>query len=115
MDWTTILATLWAALNSPAGITAMAGVLIWALNKLYATKPLWQQYEGAVIAGVKFAEKEIPDDTPNKGLARLDAALRYVLKVYESAQGRKARASEVADLTNGIQVTHAQLEMRGAL
>jgi hypothetical protein len=68
-----------------------------------------------VIAGVKFAEKQIPDDSPNKGLARLDAALKYVLTVYESAQGRKATPAEVADLTNGIQITHAQLEAREAL
>jgi hypothetical protein len=115
MDWTTILATVWAALNSPTGITAMASVLIWALNKLYATKPLWQQFEGTVIAGVKFAEKQIDDTTPNKGLARLDAALKYVLTVYESAQGRKATAAEVADLTNGIQITHAKLEANESL
>ena len=115
MDWTTILATLWAALNSPAGITAMAGVLLWALNKLYAAKPLWQQYEGAVIAGVRFAEKNIDNATPNAGLAKLDAALRYVLKVYEESAGRRASEKEIADLTNGIQIVHNGLEAEGVL
>jgi hypothetical protein len=38
-----------------------------------------------------------------------------VLTVYESAQGRKATAAEVADLTNGIQITHAKLEANEAL
>ena len=33
---------LWAALNTPAGITAMAGVLIWLLNRLYAAQPTWK-------------------------------------------------------------------------
>jgi hypothetical protein len=115
MDWQGILETLWAALNSPAGITAMAGGLIWSLNWLYARKPLWQRYEGAVIAAVKFAEKNIDDQTPNKGLARLDAALRYVLKVHESARGRAATGKEIRELTDGIQIVHANLEANGQL
>ncbi|MFQ5419717.1 MAG: hypothetical protein ACE5EY_05075, partial [Anaerolineae bacterium] len=49
----------------------------------------WAAFEGAIISGVKFAEKQVPDGTPNKGRARLDAALKYVLKVYEEAKGRK--------------------------
>lgn len=110
MDWTNTLETLWAVLNSPAGITVMASALLWMLNKIYAAKPLWQQYEGALISAVKFAEKAIPDDTPNKSVARLDTALRYFLQVYESSQGRKATEKEISDLTNGLQIVHAKLE-----
>ena len=115
MNWETVLATIWTAVNSPIGITTMAAVLFYGLNKLYSKKPLWEQYEGAVIAGIKFAEKEIPDDVGNKGLQRLDAALRYVVSVYEEAKGRKASAAEVQDLKNGIQVTHATLEAKGSI
>jgi len=109
----TVLQTLWAVANSPAVVTALAGLLLYAINKLYLKKPLWAQYEGAVIAAVKFAEKEIPDDVANKSLQRLDTALRYVLKVYEQAQGRKATEAEVAEFTNGIQVKHAGPCSRG--
>ena len=93
----------------------MATAALWLLNKLYLAKPTWQKYEGAVISGVKFAEKEIPDDTPNKGLARLDAALRYAIGVYEQAKGRAATRQELADFKNGIQLVHAELEASGAL
>ena len=110
-----VLSAVWSAVNSPLGITVVAGALLWGLNKLYSVKPLWQQYEGAVIAAVKYAEKAVPDDSTNTSLARLDAALKYVLQIYESAQGRKATEKEVADLTNGIQITHAQLEAKDQL
>jgi hypothetical protein len=115
MDWQSILATVWAAMNSPAGITAMAGVVLWLLNRLYTAKPLWAEYEGTLIAAVKQAEKLVPDDSPNKSLARLDAALKYALQVYESAKGRKATQAEVAELTNGIQMVHSDLEAGGQL
>ena len=115
MNMTSILEAVWAALNSPAGITAVAGLILWALNRLYAKKPAWKKYEGTIIAGVKFAEKRIPDDTENKALLRLDQALRYVLKAYEEATGKRANAKTAAELKEGIQVKHADLESSGAV
>lgn len=115
MNWQTILAAIWDALNSPLGISAVAALVLYGLNRLYAARPEWAKYEGAIISAVKFAEKEIPDDVPNSGLARLDTALRYVLRVYEDATGRKAAPKVVADLKEGIQITHADLEAAGAL
>jgi hypothetical protein len=113
---TTILTVIWAALNSPAGIAAVAGLVLWAINKLYAARPAWQQYEGAIITGIKLAEKQIPDDTPNKSLAKADAALRYVLKVYaEANKGRQPNANALASIKDGIAVVHAELESAGGL
>jgi len=109
------LSVLWSVVNSPAGITLLATALLWLLGKLYSRRPLWQQYEGEIISAVKWAEKEIPDGTPNAGLARLDAALKMVVAVYEQARGRVATAAEVADLKNGLQLTHAELEATGNL
>ena len=118
MNWQflqTILETIWAALNSPVGIAAVAGVVLWILNKLYAKKPDWKKYEGSIIAAVKLAEKSIPDDTPNKAAARLDAALRYVLKIHHEVENRIATAQEVATIREGIQIVHAELESSGLL
>lgn len=115
MNWTGLLSGLWAVVNSPAGITLLATVLLWLLGRLYTARPLWQQYEGEIISAVKWAEKEIPDETPNAGLARLDVALKLVVAVYEKARGRTATAAEVANLRNGIQLTHAELEAAGNL
>jgi len=115
MNLENALSVLWSVVNSPAGITLLATGLLWLLARLYAAKPLWQQYEGEIISAVKWAEKEIPDGTPNAGLARLDAALKMVVAVYEQARGRVATAAEVADLKNGLQLTHAELEAAGNL
>jgi hypothetical protein len=88
--------------------------VLWLLNRLYAAKPTWQPFEGTIIAAVKWAEKEIPDDTPNKSLVRLNAALNYVVKVYEQARGT-ATEQVKAQLREGIQIVHAELEAAGNL
>jgi hypothetical protein len=110
-----VLNTIWTAMNTPAGVTMMAGVFLWLLNRLYAAKPAWQAFEGTIIAAVRFAEKEIPDDTPNKGLARLDAAMKYVLDVYEEARGKPADTETTNELREGIQIVHTKLEASGNL
>jgi hypothetical protein len=115
MDWNMVLQVAWDVLNSPAVITLMAGGLLWLLNRLYAAKPAWQAFEGTIIAAVKWAEKEIPDDTPNKAFNRLNAALNYVLKVYEEARGAPANDQTKSELREGIQIVHAELEASGNL
>ena len=115
MNWTTMLQVVWDVVNSPAVIALMAGGLLWLLNRLYAAKPAWQAFEGTIIAAVKWAEKEIPDDTPNKAFNRLNAALNYVLKVYEEARGKPADAQTKNELREGIQIVHAELEASGNL
>ena len=115
MNWTAFLQVAWDVVNSPAVIALMAGGLLWLLNRLYAAKPAWQAFEGTIIAAVKWAEKEIPDDTPNKAFNRLNAALNYVLKVYEEARGKPADAKTKQELREGIQIVHAELEASGNL
>ena len=115
MNWTAFLQVAWDVVNSPAVIALMAGGLLWLLNRLYAAKPAWQAFEGTIIAAVKWAEKEIPDDTPNKAFNRLNAALNYVLKVYQEARGKPADAKTQAELREGIQIVHAELEASGNL
>ena len=115
MDGKGILETVWAVLNSPAGIAAIAGLILWLLNRRYAAKPAWAKYEGAIISGIKYAEKQIPNDAANKSLARLDAALGYVLKVYQEANKRSASAKEIAEIKDGISVVHNELEAEGTL
>ena len=116
MDVTAILEIVWKVLNSPAVIAVLAGGLLWLLNKLYAAKPAWQALEGTIIAAVKWAEKEIPDDTPNAGLAKLDAALRFVLKAYADANnGKQPPAKLIEEIKQGIQIKHSDLDRFGGL
>ena len=55
MSWETIVNVVFVALNSPVGVTMVASGALWLLNKLYAAKPLWQEYEGSIIRAVQWA------------------------------------------------------------
>jgi hypothetical protein len=106
-----MLETVWTVLNSPAGVTAMVSLLIFALNKIYSAKPVWRQYEGLFTQAVKMAEKAVPDDSKNKSVRRLDAALKYVNKVLAEY---KIKTSDT-DVINGIEIIHAEQEQSGKL
>jgi len=107
--------TLWELINSPAGIALIASVVLYLLNRLYAAKPLWQQYEGTIISAIRTAETLVPDGTPNRGLAKFDAALKFVLQVFEARAGRPATLAEKAALSEGIQIKHNQLDASGQM
>ena len=115
MNWETILQSVWELLNSPVGIAAIAGMVLWLLNRLYAAKPAWAKYEGTIIAAVRQAEKAIDDNTPNKSMARLNNALQYVLRIYEQVEGKSASDSVKAELAEGIQILHNELQSDGVL
>lgn len=115
MSWDAMLAGVWGVLNSPMGVSAAAGAALWLINKLYAAKPAWQAYEGALIKAVQWAEREIPDGTANKHLKRADLALQYALKAYERLTGKRADARMAEQLAQGIEVVHADLETAGIL
>jgi len=94
----------------------MATALGWLLMRLYRIRPAWEAYEGTIISAVKYAEKAIDDNVPNKALAKLDEALRYVLRVYaETHRGQTPSATLTSELKEGIQIVHDQLVARGTL
>lgn len=116
MNWESILTGVWHAINSVPAVMLMATGLAWLLTRVVATRPAWEAYEGTIISAIKHAEKAIPDDVPNKGLARLDEALRYVLRVYaETHRGQQPNDALALELREGIQITHDRLETRGTL
>ncbi len=110
-----VIEAIVAALNSPSGLMILAGAILSLLGRLYAAKPLWQAYEGAIISAIKFAEKQIPDDADDTATKRLGAALRYVVDVFEAVNRRRAKRAEIDKLTEGIRITHAELETTGTL
>lgn len=115
MNWELIFETIWAVANTPAIIATAALLVIWLLNRVYAAKPGWQKREGDIIAAIKFAERTILDDNPNKSVRRLDAALQYVLKIYKQTGRAAPSAAEREELRQGIQIKHAELEANGNL
>jgi len=110
-----VLTVLWGVLNTPVVITAIAAAALYGLNRLYTAKPAWKKFEGTIITAIKYAEKVVPDDTTNKSLGRLDTALNYVLRVYEEVKGREAPPVVAAELREGVQIVHDELETRGTL
>lgn len=116
MSLEVILTAVWALLNSAPGIIIMGAVLAWVLKRIFAAAPSWRQYEGTIIAAVKWAEKTIPDDAPDKSAQRLDRAMQYVLRLYELANpGKETPKSLVAMLRQGVQIVHERLEKDGTL
>jgi len=109
------LAAIWTLINTPAGITLIASVVLYLLNRLYAAKPLWQQYEGTIVSAIRTAEKLVPDDAPNRSLAKFDQALQFVIEVFEARNKRQPTGLEKAILEEGINLKHNELAAEGAL
>ena len=120
MDGNAILNGVWTFLNSGIGFAiiwaAMVGFFIFLASRFNPWQEKWKQYEGSIITGIKLAEKQIPDDTPNAGLAKLDAALRFVLNAYaEANNGKQPSAALVEQIKQGIQIKHSELDRYGGL
>jgi len=96
-------------------VSVVASVALWVINKIYAKKPEWQAYEGALIQAVRWAEKEIPDEADNKYLRKADLALQYALNAYERMNGHRANDRMRAQLAQGLEVVHTDLEAAGIL
>ena len=103
-----VLDSIWVFVNSPLGITVVVAIITWILGKLFTAKPKWKayvdQYKPLLIQAVKVAEKQIPD---GGGAAKLDVALKYVLKVNEKLD-QKATAE-------ALSAVHAEAERDGNL
>lgn len=111
MNW---LGMLWAFANSPLGISLILFLLAAVSAWIFAKKPTWKalvaKYGPQFMRAVKEAEKRIPDGTPSKGLARLDAALKFVLQL-EPALAKFA----TEDLAQAITAVHTAAEANGNL
>ena len=87
------------------------GLFGFLASKLNPWHETWKKYEGSIISGIKLAEKNIPDDMPNKSMQKLDAALRFVLKAYaETNKGKQPSQKTVDAIRQGIQIKHAELD-----
>ena len=120
MDGSAILNGIWSFFNSSIGFAviwaAMVGFFIFLASKFNPLQEKWKAWEGSIITGIKLAEKQIPDDTPNSGLAKLDSALRFVLNAYaEANNGKQPSDALVEQIKQGIQIKHNELDRFGGL
>jgi len=115
MDDTTWLELLFVFFNSPVGLALfwalLLGLFFWLASTFNPFREKWRKWEGSIITAIKLAEKEVPDDVPHAGLAKLDAALRLVLDAYaEANRGRLPPEDMVHELKQAIQIKHDELD-----
>lgn len=104
----------WAFLNSGLGFfliwVALVWLFIWLSSRHNPFQEKWKQWEGSIITGIRLAEKQIPDDTPDAGLAKLNAALLFVLKAYADANsGQQPSVRLIEQIKQGIQIKHNEM------
>ena len=104
-------------LSTDAVIMIIIGIFVTYITKWLASKDseAFKKYEGYAITAIKAAEKAIPDDIPNKGLNRLDFALKTFVSKYEMATGLTTKPVEVAKIEAWISAVHSELEGAGIL
>lgn len=104
-------------LSSNTVIGLVVGALVVSLVKWLSTGSAakYKTYEGYAITAVRLAEKAIPDDTQNKGLARLDYALQTFLAKYKAATGVVPDEALTAQIESWIATIHNALDEAGAL
>ena len=102
------LETIWTVVNSGLGITLLASLVLYILNKIYSKKPAWSAFEGTIISAIRWAEKQSDGN-------KFDEALKLVIKVYEETTKKRASAKVQAELKEGINIIHNDLELSGAL
>ncbi len=106
-------------LNNPVVLLVITALLTYIIKTLWVKQPAWMelasQYAGDIIAAVKFAEKAIPDTVEQKGLKRLDEAMKYMITVYEATTKMPVTEAVKADLRQAIITTHNELELNGQL
>ena len=109
-----IMNLVWAFLNSPIGMTLVVSAVGSIVAKIYLSKPLWKKYEGVLISAVKMAEKAVPDDSESKGAKRLDEALKYTLRLFDSL-GVSVKPKDKPEIVAGIMKVHEKVEADGVL
>jgi len=120
MAISTILESLSDLFNSAFGFAviwaALVGLFFWLSSKFNPFQEKWKEWEGSIITGIRLAEKQIPNDDPHPGLAKLDAALRFVLSAYaEAHNGKQPSARLIEQIKQGIQIKHDELDRYGGL
>jgi CheY-like chemotaxis protein len=104
-----VLENVWTFANSPLGLALFGALVAWLIAKLATAKPAWVAYRGTIINAIRWAEKLIPDQAPDKSLAKLDAALQYVIKVIEEAEKRTVTPAETAVIKDAISLVHDEV------
>jgi len=111
-----------AVLDSNAFVALIVGIAAYYAAQGYATAISadgpWVKYKQFLdrarpylIGAVKFAEERIPDDTPNKAMAKANTALKYAQVLLASAN----IATPLDQLRQAVSDIHEELEQKDKL
>lgn len=79
---------LWVLLANTAVVVGVITAALMVVNWFYKhPDSKYKMYEPLALQAVKFAEKAIPDNTPNKGLAKANESLIAFIKFYTENTG----------------------------
>lgn len=101
---------IWNLINSPIGWSISGFIILFIINKIFAAKPGWAKYEGPIISAIKWAEKSIDDKTENAGMQKADAALKFFIRSYTDAKGKKPSDKIIKEVQLGMPIVHDKLE-----
>ena len=104
------LEIIWNIVNSPIGWAISGFIILFVINKIFAAKPGWAKYEGPIISAIKWAEKSIDDNTDNAGMKKADAALKFFIKSYTEAKGKKPSTKIIEKVQLGMPIVHDKIE-----
>ena len=100
--------------NTAIGI-AVGALVAWLVKWLSSDGAKFKAYEGYAITAVRLAEKAVPDDAENKGVARLNYALQLFLQKYKAATGVTPDEALTAQIESWIATIHNALDAAGSL
>ena len=110
---TTLLLSLLST-NTAIGV-AVGAAVAWLVKWLAGNGKKFTSYEGYAVTAIRLAEKAIPDSTTDKGLARLDYALKLFIEKCTAATGVVPDEALTAQIENWIAAIHNALDESGVL
>jgi len=114
-----VMAFLWEKMNTPAGLELVAIFCAFVAGKIYLTKPKWKKYyddyQGYLVAAIKFAEKTVPKgDNATTAERRATAALNYALGVIQAGKKNPSVLDKDA-LGQALNVVHDEADSNSTL
>jgi hypothetical protein len=82
-------------LTSPTALGWIAFLAVAGYAILKERKPWIEKYGDMVVRAFNYAEKAIPDDTPNKSLQKLDAFFRAFKKSWLEKYGKTPSEDDI--------------------
>lgn len=93
----------------PLVVGALAYLLALYLKKNPDKFSLYELYWPVFVDAIKAAERIIPDDVPNKALAKFDLAMKHILEEIVRREGGFLTKEQIDEVKVGVTKAHQEL------